>query len=218
MPSSPNGPCSTGNTTSTPSSPPPGRQRHRARRRGATRRRGRSRPSQASWPAARSPSRTDAAEASDTSCSDERPPPSTATRAGLTSLLRRRGRAGRRGRRRGARRSGRRRRDVLADHDRHVRLLLGLGRRGRSLARDDAVLALVGDGLLLHGGRRSRRRPAWPWPSRSFCRRTFGTATVGGALATTRVTVEPVAADLPAGRALARGRSPASPWSRPRWS
>ena len=44
MPSSPNGPCSAGNTTSAPSSPPPGRHARALARRGATRRRGRSPP------------------------------------------------------------------------------------------------------------------------------------------------------------------------------
>ena len=48
---------------------------------------------------------------------------------------------------------------------------------------------------------------------------TFGTATVGGALATTSVTVEPLGAGLAAGRALAEHGARRWPWSSPgRWS
>ena len=97
-----------------------GLERDRSRRPAATHRRGRSRSRSARGPPRASPSRTDAAEASETSCSDERPPPSTATRSGLTDggvVGRGRGVVG------GGRR-GRRRRE-LADDDRDRAALLG---------------------------------------------------------------------------------------------
>ena len=78
MPSSPNGPCSTGNTTSPRAVPPAGvtlsgcpSWRQTPSRPISTHR--------TSCPAASSPSRTAAPEDSDTSCSEERPPASTAT-------------------------------------------------------------------------------------------------------------------------------------------
>ena len=97
-----------------------------------------------SWPAARRPSRTDAAEASDTSCSDERPPPSTATRRPLTAVVRGRGRwslsrsSSCCGRRRGR---GRRRRVYWPTTIVTV-LFLGVVPRAGDLRQHDPVLAL----------------------------------------------------------------------------
>ena len=88
MPSSPKGPCRAGKTASAPSSPPPARSATSSPSHDQL-------PSRASsthvtsWPAAVSPSRTDAAELSETSCSDERPPARTATLTGSSARARR---------------------------------------------------------------------------------------------------------------------------------
>src|SRR3954452_11373739 len=78
LPSSPKGPCSAGKTASASSRPPPGASwtaapawPQRPSRVIVT--------SSGSCPAARRPARTDAPERSETSCSEERPPLSTAT-------------------------------------------------------------------------------------------------------------------------------------------
>ena len=82
VPSSPKGPWSTGKTTSTSGSPEPS-----ATVTGSPScRQTPSRPisiSVTSWPAVRRPPDTEAPEASETSCSEERPPASTATRWAL---------------------------------------------------------------------------------------------------------------------------------------
>ena len=73
-----------GKATSQPSSPPARLERHRPARRATSGRRARSPPPPARGRACSRPARTAAADASDTSCSHERPPARTAT---LTAML-----------------------------------------------------------------------------------------------------------------------------------
>ena len=99
-----------------------------------------------SCPASSSPSATEAADASETSCSEERPPPRTATRRELiwwwscswSCVVR----CGCVGRRRGRLR-------VVADHDRDPASLRLTAARGRVLADHDPALRRVGDVLAL---------------------------------------------------------------------
>ena len=79
MPSSPNGPCSTGNTASAPSRPPPGSIGERRRRRAARRPSARSARRAPRGRRPRRPRAPTAPELSETSCSEERPPQTTAT-------------------------------------------------------------------------------------------------------------------------------------------
>src|SRR4051812_39293128 len=138
VPSSPNGPCSAGNTASQSSSPRPGLRpsstpswRHVPSRASSTH--------TTSWPASRSPSPTDAAEFSETSCSDERP------RRGRPPSRRRRGR--RRARVRRGRLARRRACVEPPDGQRHRRAALDLAAR-RVLLDDDTVALLRVDLLL----------------------------------------------------------------------
>ena len=81
MPSSPNGPCSTGNDRVGAEQPAAGAQRAAPRRRSVQRAVARRARTDDDLVAGRgaAPSRTEAAESSETSCSDERPPARTAT-------------------------------------------------------------------------------------------------------------------------------------------
>src|SRR6266511_312572 len=138
VPSSPYGPCSTGNATSASSKPPPGATSISVPSRVQ-------RPSRSiltgttSWPAAASPSATAAPERSETSCSLDRPPLSTATRnARSPSRARSRHRLRLRG-------------WFLErpDDERH-RIPLPHSRPGSGRLVDDApVVVGIGDGLLL---------------------------------------------------------------------
>ena len=134
VPSSPNGPCRTGKTTSAPSRPPPGVSATGSPSH-ATRRRAPTRPRRTSCPPRSSPARTDAADASETSCSEERPPPSTATRRGVIRPPRPASSAWS---------AVRRRLRQPADEDPHRRALLHLRAGRRVLVEHDPVLVRVG--------------------------------------------------------------------------
>src|SRR3954449_2194946 len=169
VPSSPKGPWSTGNTQSAPSSPRPGSSAtgspssdhvpSRAMRTSST-----------SWPASASPARTDSPDASETSCSDERPPLRTATLMRTGCSPKRTGRSpssaagagaagvrGRLGLRLVARaRVGVEVRVEAPDRDDHLRAALDLAPRRRVLAQHDAVLVGAGDVLVARARREVR--------------------------------------------------------------
>ena len=179
MPSSPNGPCRTGNTTSAPSRPRPGR--HRELLAVAA-------PHAVAAdldaddlvaglaPGRRAPTRADASE---TSCSDERPPARTATLIRPAS------------RRRSASASSSAVVSSPTD-DRHRRAPRRVAAAARRPARS-TIPSCVGS----RRRRRARPRPASPRrrarspPRASDSPTASGTSTCGGAWATTIVTVEP---------------------------